>query len=201
VSGLSLSETSVEEGRRGPGRRALLVLFLVALALRLGALALLAPQRVAADGDAWRAGHEAACLAQSILRGGPYGDPWGKGSGASSWLTPPYPALVAACMALLGGVTPAAWLALFALQSLVSAATALLVVRLGRALGLARAALVAGWAFALYPPSVWNASQVVWDSTLVAFGLSGFLAAFLERARRGRQARRTSGSGSARSPS
>jgi 4-amino-4-deoxy-L-arabinose transferase-like glycosyltransferase len=162
---------------------ALLVLFLFALAVRVAALQIWAPHRAAEGSSAWDIGHEAACLAQSLAEGRGFGDPWGKDTGASSWLTPPYPALLAGLMKVFGGVTPATFWALFLLQSLASAATCALIVRIGSALEWRRAGWVAGALFALYPPAVWNAVHVVWDSTFAAFALAWFLAALLEPGR------------------
>jgi len=143
-------------------------LFAAALLLRLIALALLAPQRAAQDASAWDFGHEAACLAQSLQRGEGLGDPWGHGTGPSGWLTPPYPALIAGLLSIFGGFGPALALALFSLQALASAGTCLLVVQLGKQLNAPRAGWWGGVIFALYPPSIWNAVAVVWDTSFVA---------------------------------
>jgi 4-amino-4-deoxy-L-arabinose transferase-like glycosyltransferase len=150
------------------------LLFGVALALRLAAVAALDSPRLAQSGRAWDFGAEAACLADSFLRGAGYGDPWAQGTGPSSWLTPPYPALVALCFELFGGVNRAAAWALFTLQSAASAATAVVLARLGARLGSPRAGLVAGWCWAVYPLAVWNAAHVVWDTTFVALGVALF---------------------------
>lgn len=150
-------------------------IFAAALAVRLAALFLLAPHRAAEGSSTWDFGHEAACLGESLLEGRGLADPWAHGTGASGWLTPPYPALLAALMALFGGVGSATALALFVLQSVASAATCAWTAVLGRQLGAARAGVFGAWFLALYPPSVWNATQVVWDTTFVAFGTVGCL--------------------------
>ena len=160
-----------------PRRRQLALLFVAALALRLLAIALLAPQHAAQGSTVWDFGHEAACLGHSLLTGQGLADPWGHGTGPSAWLTPPYPALLALLMWLFDGVNPSMALALFTLQSLASAATCILVVRLGENLNAPRAGWWGGVLFALYPPAIWNAVAVVWDTTFVALGTVACLVA------------------------
>ena len=161
-----------------PRRLELSLLLAIAFALRLAAMfALDSPSR--ADGNAWGWGWETACLAETLLDERPYGDTWGHGTGASGWLTPTYPALVALCMKLGGGVTPAAAIWLFVLHAAFSAATCWLIVALGRALALETVGRLAGWAFALYPASIWNAMTNVWDTTLVAFAITLLFLALL----------------------
>jgi hypothetical protein len=160
-------------------RRGLWLLFLVAFTLRMAFLSILGSTADAESGVAWDWGWETACVAETILDGEPYGDPWGKGTGASAWLTPVYPGVVAACMFLGGGVTPTAALLLFGLHALLSAATCVLLVALGRALALAQVGLLAGWAFALYPASLWNAVTNVWDTTMIGFAVTGFFVLLL----------------------
>jgi len=160
-------------------------LFAAALLVRLAAAVLLDTPGDAAGLSPWEWGGEAPTLAAALAEGRGFGDPWGQGTGASAWLTPVYPALLAALMIVGGGVTTAtAWM-LFVLQSLISAATCVLLVVLGRRLGLPRAGALAGWLLAFYPIAIWNAVAVVWDTTLVAFGVTAFLWVLLARGRGG----------------
>jgi 4-amino-4-deoxy-L-arabinose transferase-like glycosyltransferase len=160
------------------GARGRLVwLFALALAVRLIALLLLAPHHAAAGSSAWNFGGEAACLGEALYLGKGLADPWAHGTGLSGWLTPPYPALLAALMWMFDGINPAWAFALFSLQSLASAATCVFIARMGANLGERRAGWWGGLFFALYPPSVWNAMHVVWDTTFVAFGTLACLSA------------------------
>jgi len=164
---------------RPTSRRELLALFGVAVLLRLAALWAIGSAHDAVGLTPWEWGHETACVARTLADGEAYGDPWGKGTGPSAWLTPLFPAVVALALALGGGVGAAAATVLFGVQCLVSAATACLVVRLGEALGTGRAARLAGWVFAFYPLAVWHAVHTVWDTTFAAAALTGFLLAFV----------------------
>ncbi|MCK6446385.1 MAG: hypothetical protein L6Q99_08350 [Planctomycetes bacterium] len=164
---------------RAPTRKELATLFVAALVLRLAVLFVLDSPRLAERGDPWAWGHETACLAESLRHGESYGDPWGKGTGPSTWLTPPYPAFTALCLELGGGVNRTSATLFFVGQSLLSAATCTLLVALGFALGRPAVGRLAGWLFAVYPPSIWNAIDTVWDTTAVAFGVTLFVWLFV----------------------
>lgn len=153
-------------------RKHLLALLVAAFALRVLAALALGSVPLAPGTSTWQWGHEPACIAQALLEGRGYSDPWGHGTGPTAWLTPPYPLFLASAMELGGGVTSAAAWIVVLVQALASAATALAIVRLCELLGHSRAALIAGWTFALYPISIANAAQVVWDTTFVALALS-----------------------------
>ncbi|MCC7013597.1 MAG: hypothetical protein IT454_13620 [Planctomycetes bacterium] len=160
---------------RAASRRFLATLFAAAFLVRILALVALGAWRVPVGSSAWDWGHEPACIASALLDGRGYSDPWGHGSGATSWLTPPFPVLLAGLLKLCGGVGSSCDLALDVLQSLVSAANCVALVALGHALGSARAGRLAGWLFALYPIAISNCVQLVWDTTLVAAALTGVL--------------------------
>lgn len=156
-------------------------LFVAALLVRVAAIAASGSAGAAAGLSPWEWGGEAPTLAHALFEGRGFSDPWGHGTGPSSWLTPPYPWLVAKAMALGGGVTSTtAWI-LFLVQSLVSAWTCVLIAQLGARLGQAAAGVLGGWLFALYPLAIWNATSVVWDTTFVAWGLALFLVTLLGR--------------------
>lgn len=155
--------------------RSTALLVSIALALRLAAVLAWGGPCRAATGSTWEWGHEAACLAHSLIEHGAYGDPFCQRTGPSAWLTPPFPALLALILAAGGGVTPAAALLLQVFQAALSASTCALLVVLGRRLGLERAGRLAGWMWALYPLALWHAARTVWDTTAVAWGVPAFL--------------------------
>lgn len=187
-----------ELGNRDVGagfRRASLALFLVALAIRIAAIALLhAPADAAARG-AWKTGYEATSIAHSVASGDGFGSPWlrdeppwNEPSGPTAWLPPAYPTLLAALMRAFDGFGTASMWATFLVQSLASAATACLLVGLGSALSEPRAGRVAGWLYALYPAAIWNV-RTVWDTTLSAFALTAFSCALFRFGRGARPSR------------
>ncbi|MEM7310246.1 MAG: hypothetical protein AAF682_26460 [Planctomycetota bacterium] len=171
--------------------RELWLLFLVALALRVLAMVVLGSPAEVDGFSAWRWGHEPASLADALLRGDGLADPFGRDTGPSGWLPPIYPALVAACMWLFGGVTAGAAWALYGVQSVASALTAPLLLLLGRRLGAPGAGRLAAWAWVLHPLAIWYAVHKVWDTALVAAGMTGFAVLLLGSGRapgRGRTA-------------
>jgi 4-amino-4-deoxy-L-arabinose transferase-like glycosyltransferase len=154
-------------------------LFAAALALRIGATFALDTPSIGRGASAWNFGHEPACIAQALLDGRGYADPWGKGTDATAWLTPPYPLFLAACFKWCGGVSYGVAALVMLVQSVASALTAVLLVALGREVGSARVGKLAGWLFALYPIAVSNAVQLVWDTTFVACFLTIVVIALL----------------------
>lgn len=157
-------------------------LFAFAFLARVGVMWACATPREVGSLDDWTFGYEAAAIGRSLSQGLGFANPWlrpevpwNEASGATGWLPPVYPALLGWLMGLTGGVTPALAAVLFTLQSAFSAATCVLLARLGSAVGEARAGRAAAWVFALYPVSIWNAVHTVWDTTLAAFGLTAFL--------------------------
>ena len=157
-------------------------MFGLALALRVAALFALHSGDKIVGKDAWSWGYEAACTARSLASGDGWAGqwnraepPWNLGSGATGWLPPLYPALIALLMTCFGGLSVAMATALFLVQCVLSAATCLALWGLGAALGEPRVGRIAGFVLALAPSAIWNASATVWDTTCVAFGITAFL--------------------------
>jgi 4-amino-4-deoxy-L-arabinose transferase-like glycosyltransferase len=158
------------------------VLFALALAMRLACLIAFRWQDEVAGKDAWSWGYEAACVAKSIAAGHGYADQWMRGyapfdqpSGATGWLPPAYPALMALLFKLFGVLTPTAAFVLLAIQSVLSALTCVLIWTIARALGEDRVGRLAAWILAIYPGSIWNAAHTVWDTTFAAYALALFV--------------------------
>ena len=165
------------------------LLFAVGLVLRLAALQLAGAHHGIEGMGAWEWGQEPACLADAMARGDGSSDPFGRDTGASSWLTPFYPGLLALSFRLFGSMSTGAALALFLLQALASAWTSPLIASLGRSLGAPLAGRIAGWIWALHPLAIWYAVHKIWDTTLVATVLTAFLAFVVRGGRRPSSAR------------
>lgn len=188
--GAELSWTGEAELAGASWRFGVLV-FGVALAVRVAALLLLRAPAEIDRTDPWGWGFEMANVARALAAGHGFADPWLRAaapfdqpSGATGWLSPAYPALLAVLMRVLGGLTPAAAAALLGLQCVLSSLTTLLVWRIGRLAGHARAGRCAAWVLALHPYAIWNAAHTVWDTTLAAFALTLFVACALGWMRR-----------------
>ena len=160
-------------------RIAFYAVLLVAFAARMGAMLCLDTPSIADGKTAWDWGWEPTALAQSILDGGSYGNPFGKESGPSSWLTPVYPSVVALCFWIFDGVNAASATAIFIVQSALSALACALLRPFGKHLELPRAGNLASWLLALHPSAIWYAVGRAWDSTFVAAGLMLFLVPLL----------------------
>jgi hypothetical protein len=149
---------------------------LTALALRLGALAFLGdPLGLGSAAQEWDWGYEQAAVGRALARGDGFADAFGKGSGPTGWATPVYPSLFALLSLVCGGVGPCMAWTLAVLQSAFSALTCLALARLARGLGRAELSAAVAWTWALYPPAIWFAVTLVWDSTLVALGVVWWL--------------------------
>jgi 4-amino-4-deoxy-L-arabinose transferase-like glycosyltransferase len=164
------------------GREALSIL-LVAIVLRLAfVLAFDTPANV--ERGLWEWGYEAGSIANSLHEGKGFANvwtrdvpPWSLGSGATGWLGPVYPAFLSWLLDLTDGLTrTTAWI-LFAVQSVLSALTCVLVWGLGTRLGAPRAGRIAAWALCVHPLSIWHAAATVWDTTFAAFTFTAVLAA------------------------
>lgn len=158
-------------------RNPLTGLLLAAVAIRLITLYSLGSIEDARGLTPWEWGWESAALGDAWLNRGVYGDPFGVETGPSGWLTPPYPLFLAGLFHVFGGVNESSALALFLIQTLVSALTCILVVHLGRAMKTPRAGIAAGWLLAFHPLSIWLAVVRVWDTTFMALALVTLLLA------------------------
>ena len=154
------------KGERGEvgSARTFWVVFLAALVVRLLAVQVTGAAEEARGLGAWEFGHEAACTAQAWLTTATFGDPWGQETGPSGWIAPPYPMLVAFCLAFGGGIGPASAWILFIVQALLGALAAALLVPLGAALFDQTTGRLAAWMLVLHPLAIYYATAV-WDTT------------------------------------
>jgi 4-amino-4-deoxy-L-arabinose transferase-like glycosyltransferase len=119
--------------------------------------------------NTWDSGAELANVARSLVSGQGFSSPFGKPTGATAWVAPVYPFLLAAIYKIFGVLSPAAGRVVIGFQVLVSALTCLPIVRLGEALGNRRVGIWAGWAWACFPYFALVPVVFIWDTTLSAF--------------------------------
>ena len=142
---------------------------LTALVLRVAAMFVL-PQAAV-----WRSGWEISNVAKSIAAGHGFSSPFAAPTGATAWIPPVYPFLMAAAYKVFGVLSPAPGLVMVLFQVAVAAITCIPIVKLGEALGNKTAGVWAGWIWASYPYFVFLAVGFIWERTLSAFLLASLL--------------------------
>jgi 4-amino-4-deoxy-L-arabinose transferase-like glycosyltransferase len=126
--------------------------------------------------------NETGNIAFSLAKGHGFGSPYWQETGPTAWLTPVYPALVAAIFKIFGIHTPHAFFAIVFLNILFSAATCVPVFYIGKRVGGLGTASGAAWLWSLFPNTIMIPYQWVWDTSLAALLLATILWATLELA-------------------
>ncbi len=159
---------------------------LLALAIRLVAIAFLYPEQLDPGRDHWKFGYENGRIARSIAEGRGFGSPLFEETGATAWMTPVYPYFIAGVFKLFGVYTKASALVLLSLQALISALTCLPIFWFARKLFGLRVALWSGWAWAFFPYAIYFPAERIWPTWLSALLLCLLLlmTLHLERSRR-----------------
>jgi 4-amino-4-deoxy-L-arabinose transferase-like glycosyltransferase len=159
-----------------------LLMFLVALFVRLAVIVYMQSFQIPSDQDHFRFGYETGRIARSIALGQGFSSPLHGPSGPTAWVPPVYPYLLAAIFKSFGVYSHDSALVMLTLNSLFSALTCLIVFFIGRKTFGSKVAVLAGWTWAFFPYAVWW-SNWVWATTLSAFLFSlVFLAGlYLER--------------------
>jgi len=158
--------------------RAPAAIFWAALALRLAAILIGHTYRIRPDDHFFNFGFEAGRIAQSLVTGHGYGNPFNAPSGPTAWLGPMYPLLMAFAFRLFGVYTQGAAFLLLACNSLFSALIAPAIYEIAArsidAYGFARrrstlvspVATWAAWIWALYPAFLQYAVHWIWEMSL-----------------------------------
>ena len=116
-------------------------------------------------------GFEVGRIASALASGHGFSSPFPGPSGATAWLGPVYPAIVAGIFKVFGIYTPASALAAMVINSLFSALTCLAIYLIGMELFGAAVAVIAAWAWALLPYSI-NWSFWIWETAVSTFLLT-----------------------------
>ncbi|HEV2420688.1 MAG TPA: glycosyltransferase family 39 protein [Candidatus Acidoferrales bacterium] len=153
-------------------RRKLFWMVLLALALRLVAMAYVYPMELDPARDHWAFGYETGRIARSIANGHGFGSPLFSDTGPTAWLTPVYPYILAGIFKLFGVYSTASGFIIFTMNALISAFTCLPVFFFTRKSFNARAGLWAGWIWAIFPYEIYWSAQHIWDTWLATLLLA-----------------------------
>ncbi|HYL68595.1 MAG TPA: glycosyltransferase family 39 protein [Candidatus Limnocylindria bacterium] len=145
---------------------------IVALALRLAAVAFLYPERLSPNRDHWRFAGETGRIAQSIVAGKGFSSPLFGETGPTAWMTPIYPYMVAGTFKIFGIYTKPSAIILLSLNSLFSALTCVPIFFIARRNFGYRVARAAGWTWAFFPYAIYFSADFIWATTLTTFLLS-----------------------------
>ncbi len=153
-------------GTDAPAHRSLFWIVLVALAVRLLAMAFLYGDLLEPIEDHFPFAWETGRVARSIASGHGFGSPFNGDTGPTAVLPPVYPYLLAGIFKLFGIYTKASALAILTLQGLFSSLTCVTIFFVAlRNFGPATAR-AAAWLWAFFPYAIYISSHDVWESAL-----------------------------------
>jgi hypothetical protein len=142
------------------------LVFWVALAVRVLYITIAHTYRIRAFDGHFQFGWEMGRIAQALVTGHGYSDPFRGHTGPTAWVAPLYPLLLAAVFKLFGTFTlKSAWVIL-TINSVFSALTARAVWEIGARCFNLRVARWSGWIWALYPAAMQYAVRWVWEMSL-----------------------------------
>jgi 4-amino-4-deoxy-L-arabinose transferase-like glycosyltransferase len=126
--------------------------------------------------------NETGNIAFSLAKGHGFSSPYWQETGPTAWLTPVYPALVAAIFKIFGIHAPHSFFAIVFLNILFSTATCVPLFYIGKRVGGLGVASGAAWLWAIFPNAIMIPYQWVWDTSLAALLMVTILWATLELA-------------------
>jgi hypothetical protein len=155
-------------------------LFWAGFLLRVLYVTLAHTYRIRPSEDHLQFGWEMGRIARALSTGFGYADPFTGHSGPTAWVPPLYPLLLASVFKLFGVYTAKSAWVILTINSIFSAATALLIFEIAarcfQPTGRARKiALWSAWLWALYPAALQYAVHWVWDMALTAFLFSAVI--------------------------
>ncbi len=145
---------------------------LVGWLVRLAVVALLYKTFLTPERDHWEFGYEMGHIARSLAIGHGFADPFWGASGPTAMLTPVGPALIAGVFLLFGVFTKASALAYLALNTLLSAFTAVPIYFIARRGFGSSPALAAAWTWAFFPNAIRLSAGTMWYHGTAALELS-----------------------------
>jgi Dolichyl-phosphate-mannose-protein mannosyltransferase len=122
---------------------------------------------------------ETGNIAMALATGKGYSSPMRSDTGATAWLAPVYPLMVAGIFGVFGVFTLHAFYAAAALNIIFSAATCVPIYFAGRRIARVGTASVAAWLWAVFPNAIVIPFQWIWDTSLTALLAAAILWATL----------------------
>jgi len=112
---------------------------------------------------------ETGNIARSLALGRGFSDAFRQGTGATAWLTPVYPLILAGIFRIFGIYTAASFIAAVALNIIFSAAVCVPLFYTGRKIAGAGVGAMAAWFWALFPNAIMIPYEWIWDTCLATF--------------------------------
>jgi hypothetical protein len=109
---------------------------------------------------------ETGNIARSLALGNGFSDAFRQGTGATAWLTPVYPLILAGIFRIFGIFTAASFIAAVALNIVFSAAACLPIFYIGRKIAGVGVGAAAAWFWAIFPNAIMIPYEWVWDTCL-----------------------------------
>jgi 4-amino-4-deoxy-L-arabinose transferase-like glycosyltransferase len=135
---------------------------LTAFVIRLGVVAFVYRDFLDPQRDHWKFGFELGMIAQSIVTGHGFANPYSVQTGPTAMITPVFPYLFAGIFAIFGIKTKAAALVILWLNSLFSALTCLPIFLMAKKTFGIRVASCAAWIWVFYPYAVYFSADSMW---------------------------------------
>jgi 4-amino-4-deoxy-L-arabinose transferase-like glycosyltransferase len=160
----------------------LIGILVLALGARLAVAIMTASWVFPSDKNFWKFGYENGQIAASLAMGNGFSWPeWSNYPlGATSWMAPIYPLIMAATFEIFGIFSRQAAMALILFLSIVSALSCVLLYFIGERLYNAQVGFLAAFLLAIYPPSINYAVRNLWDTTLFTCCLLLIILMFLK---------------------
>lgn len=149
-------------------RRMLFAAVLVGFAVRVLVVAFTIGPFLEPDQTQYAFGLEGGRIAAAIARGEGFSNPLPIPTGPSAWRAPVYPYLMAGFFKAFGIHTLAAAIPMYALNCLLAAITAIPLFHIGKIAMDERVGRWAAWIWTLFPFSIVNSTQKVFDTALAA---------------------------------
>lgn len=138
----------------------------VAFAVRAAIIVLQRTYQVSPDFDHYAFGFETGRVARALASGHGFASPLHGDTGATAWLPPLYPLLLAGVFKIFGIYSTAAGLVTALMQSIFGALTCITIFHIGKKTFGDTVAVCAGWAWAFYYGSIHIDTTWVWDTSL-----------------------------------